>query len=134
MCCRHAILYPFPMLYPHRFEASTGSGSESEMDTEGEIKSTMKAVTCIGRQPNSDVFVLGPDLHFTSDGKHIEKENQEFKYIPLLLKQLGALKSSSAIQSLPECSAEKDALQQVVEGMQRIGGENAMCGLFCLGA
>ena len=84
--------------------------SESEVDTEIDVdsKSTMKAVTCIGQQPNSNVFVLGPDPHFMSDGRFIEKESQEYKFIPSLLKQLGVLKSSSV---------EK----------------NAMCGLFCLG-
>ena len=105
------------------------------MDAEVDVdsKSTMKAVTCIGRQPNSDVFVLGPDLHFTSDGRLIEKESREYKFIPTLLKQLGGLKGSSVIRFLPECPPEKDALQEVVKGIQRIGGENAMCGLFSLG-
>ena len=80
-----------------------GQDCQNQKWIQKEIQITMKAVTCIRWQPNSDVLVLGPDLHFISNGKHIEKECQEFKFIPTLLKQLGPLKSSSAIWCLPEC-------------------------------
>ena len=93
----------------------------------------MKAVTCIGRQPNSEVFVLGPELQFSSLGEPIEKDNQKFKFIPTLLKQLGALKCTAPVQSLPTLPSDVSPLQEAVVGIQRIGGENAMCGLFCLG-
>ena len=93
----------------------------------------MKPVTCIGRQPNSEVFILGPELQFTSAGVLIEKVVQEYKFIPTLLKQLGALKCASPILNLPTLPADVDALHDAVEGIKRIGGENFMCGLFCLG-
>ena len=93
----------------------------------------MKPVTCIGRQPNSEVFVLGPKLQFSSVGEPIEKDDQEFKFIPILLKQLGALKCAAPVQSLPALPSEVNPLREAVTGIQRIGGENAMCGLFCLG-
>ena len=43
---------------------------------------------------------------------------------------LGVLQVSAPVYAIPQVD---DPLALVVEGMYRVGGENAMCGLFCLG-
>lgn len=98
----------------------------SESDSEDEDKS-LKPVTCIGLQPGSNVFVVGPDIQFYSDGRPVPPEEQKFKFI---LGQLGVMQVSAPVHNLPEVD---EPLVQVVEGIYRVGGENALCGLFCLG-
>ena len=102
----------------------------SESDSEDEGKS-LKPVTCIGLQPGSDVFVLGPEIQFYCSGQSVPPEGQEYKFIPLLLTQMGVLQISAPVYTLPEVSG--DPLNLVVRAIQRLGGENSMCGLFCLG-
>ncbi len=102
----------------------------SESDSEDEGKS-LKPVSCIGLQPGSDIFVLGPDIHFYCNGKSIPPEDQKYKFIPFILNQLGVMQISAPVYALPEVGG--DPLFQVVRGIQRLGGENSMCGLFCLG-
>ena len=44
-----------------------------------------KSVVCMGQQPGSEVFVLGPNLPFKSNGAHIASEEQEFIGIPEII-------------------------------------------------
>ena len=100
----------------------------SESDSDDDSK-TVKPVTCIGLQPGSNAFVLGPDIQFFSNGKPVPPEEQKYKFISVILAQLGVLQVSAPISTLPQLDSP---LHQVVAGLQRVGGENAMCGLFCL--
>ena len=101
----------------------------SESDSEDEDKS-LKPVTCIGLQPGSNVFVLGPHIQFYSNGRPVPPEEQKFKYISFLLRQLGVMQVSAPVYNLPEVD---EPLVQVIDGVYRVGGKNAMWGLFCLG-
>ena len=101
----------------------------SESDSDDETKN-LKAVSCIGLQPGSNVFVLGPSIQYYSNGKSVPQDEQEYKFIPFILAQLGVLQISAPIHNLPEIEAP---LHQAVKGIQRVGGENAMCGVFSLG-
>lgn len=101
----------------------------SESDSEDESKS-LKPVTCIGLQPGSNVFVLGSNIQFYSDGRPVPPEEQKFKFIPFILGQLGVMQVTAPVHNLPEVD---DPLVQVIDGVYRVGGENATCGLFCLG-
>ena len=101
----------------------------SESDSDDDSKS-LKPVTCIGLQPGSNVFVLGPEIRFYSNGSPVSPEDQKYKFIPFILAQLGVLQVSAPVYAIPQID---EALTQVVHGILRVGGENAMCGLFCLG-
>lgn len=76
------------------------------------------------------MFVLGPDIQFYSNGHPVPPEDQKFKFIPFILGQLGVLQVSAPVYAIPQVD---EPLALVVEGMHRVGGKNAMCGLFCLG-
>ena len=73
------------------------------------------------------MFVLGPEIRFYSNGSPVPPEDQKYKFI---LAQLGVLQVSAPVYAIPQID---EALTQVVHGILRVGGENAMCGLFCLG-
>ena len=112
--------------YHDRFESSNGS----DLDTDDDQPKSIKPVCCIGRQPDSEVFVLGPKVQFWSDGRVLKPEDSEYKFIPKILDQLGLLRTIRPVEFLPHVVMP---LQAVADGIFRVGGENAICGLFCLG-
>ena len=57
-----------------------------------------KPVVCMGRQPGSEVFVLGPNLLFRS---HIASEDQEYIVIPEIIQKLGFGGALSLVEVLP---------------------------------
>ncbi len=46
------------------------------------------AVTCIGRQPESDVYVLGRNTQFTMKGFPICEDQQEFVWVDEILSKI----------------------------------------------
>ena len=84
----------------------------------------------MGRQPDSDVFVIGSTLQFTSDGKVIPEEEQTYVWIPYILKKLNVLSSVSPVTALPEVD---DPLKSVLMGLKKICGDNFISGMFVLG-
>ena len=84
----------------------------------------------MGRQPGSDVFVIGPTLQFTSDGKVIPEEEQTYVWIPYILKKLNVLSSVSPVTALPEVD---DPLKSVLMGLKKICGDSFISGMFVLG-
>lgn len=84
----------------------------------------------MGRQPDSDVFVIGSTLQFTSDGKVIPEEEQTYVWIPYILKKLNVLSSVSPVTALPEVD---DPLKSVLMGLKKIRGDNFISGMFVLG-
>ena len=89
-----------------------------------------RAVHCIGRQEGSDVFVLGPNLQFWKSGKQISREQQQYIWIPYILKKLKVLPSAKPIIDLPYV---KNPLRALLKGLQKITGENFGSALFVVG-
>lgn len=42
-----------------------------------------KMVTCVGRQPGSDIWVFGPELQVDHRGKQIKKDYEEYYWLVL---------------------------------------------------
>ena len=59
-------------------------------------------VICTGRQPNSDVYVIGPELQFNSDGTRIAPEKQQYIWIPQVLQKLHVDKVIAPHSTIPE--------------------------------
>ena len=76
------------------------------------------------------MFVIGPTLQFTSDGKVIPKEEQTYVWIPYILKKFKVLTSVSPITALPEVD---NPLKSVSMGLKKICGDNFISGMFVLG-
>lgn len=104
--------------------------SNSSSDSDSEDCESVHPVEMMGRQPNSDVFVIGPTLQFTSQGDAIPPEDQTYLWIPYILKKLKVLSSVSPIAALPEV---QDPLKSVLGGLKKICGDNFISGMFVLG-
>ena len=99
-------------------------------ESDSDDSSSVSAVEQMGRQPGSNVFVIGPTLQFTSEGDVIPNEEQTYVWIPYILKKLKVLTSVSPITVLPEV---EDPLQRVLKGLRQICGDNLFSGMFVLG-
>ena len=104
--------------------SSTGSDSDSDNGV-----TQYKAVTCTGRQPGSDIYVIGPELQFFSDGTLIPTDTQEYVWIPEILRKLHVDKISAPLNTLPDVH---HPLRRVLKGMFRACGDNFISALFML--
>ena len=89
-----------------------------------------RPVHCIGRQEGSDVFVLGPNLQFWKSGKRISDDEQQYIWIPYILKQLRILPTAKPVVDLPPI---RHPLHNLLRGLQRITGDNFGSALFLVG-
>ena len=55
----------------------------------------------MGRQPGSNIFVLGPNLLFKSDGTLIASDEQDYIVIPEIIQKLGLGGALALIEELP---------------------------------
>ena len=108
---------------------SSGADSESEGDATEGNKSRLP-VECLGRQEDSDVFVLGPSLQFWSNGEAIPPEQQQYVWIPYILKKLKVMDSISPIDKLPSV---QNPMRKVVKGLRKISGDNFPSSILMLG-
>ena len=96
------------------------------------MRRVVKPVTTLGRQPKSDVFVLGPNLHIVYDGE-IPPDKQMHVWIPSIMQKLRVPGfQAAAMDSLPHVS-HRNPLKQHIEATSSILGRNLMSGLFMLG-
>ena len=95
----------------------------SDSDDEGCVQ--YKAVSCMGNQPDSDVFVFGPNLQVSSEGRVIPENEQEYIWIPEII---GCV--INPITALPPI---QQPLKHVTEGLHKISGENLPSALFVSG-
>ena len=105
--------------------SSTGSDSESD---DSDV-TQYKAVTCTGRQPGSDIIIIGPELQFSSDGTLIPVEQQEYVWIPEILRKLHLDKISAPLSTFPNVH---HPLRRVLKGMSGACGDNFISALFML--
>ena len=106
------------------------SDLEEELDLETARDQSYIAVCNIGRQPYSDVYVIGPDLQYTMEGELIAKEKQVYAWIPEILSKLKMPMSMIPMECLPVI---EDPLGLLVSKMHDILGDNHISGLYILG-
>ncbi len=110
----------------------------SDMDDDNEPTQSVqvmsrkyKPVICSGRQPNSNIFVVGPLCHFENDGTVVAEKDQDFIWIPYVIRKLRKDGVMTPFPTLPTLS--EPPLQFLVKGMKSITGDNLISALFMLG-
>ncbi len=86
-------------------------------------------VVCTGRQPKSDVFVVGPTLHFCSDGTKIAEDDQQYIWVPEIFKKLHSDKISAPVDTIRTMSRP---LNKLLKSMERISGDNLISTIYML--
>ena len=81
-----------------------------------------------GRQPNSDVFVVGPELQFYSTGSPIPPDLQQYIWIPEILCKLHIDKILAPVSTIPHIT---NPLKKLMKGMARVSGDNFI-GSLCM--
>ena len=109
--------------------SNTGNSNDSDDSMPTDDIVHYKAVVCAGRQPDSDVFIFGLSLQFTSNGNEIAIDKAEYVWVPEILDKL-VPRGVHPIFDLPHIV---NPLNFVVSGLNRIAGENVISGGFLLG-
>lgn len=99
-----------------------------ETDSDDDSCNQIKSVSCMGRQPGSEVFVFGPNLQFSSEGHIIPPSEQEYVWIPDIMKRSNCV--INPITSIPEIQLP---LKHVTEGLLKLSGQNLPSALFVAG-
>ena len=84
----------------------------------------------MGRQPHSDIYVLGPNLQFFSDGTVVPVEEQKYVWVPRIMKKL---KMSNLLHPLTQLPSVQHPLNKLMNGVLQIMGENWPSAVFILG-
>ena len=84
----------------------------------------------MGRQPGSNVFVLGPRLQFYSNGDSIPTEQQHYVWVDYLLKKLKIYNQIHPINELPLI---RRPLRKAVKAIKKLSGENALSAVHVVG-
>ena len=111
------------------FTCSTQDDSSSNSESE-EDKPQMKAVACMGRQPGSNVFVLGPGHQYYRNGVCIPQDQQQYVWINYLLKKL---KIYNHINPMNELPVVRRPLHRAIKGLKKLSGQNALSAMHVLG-
>ncbi len=106
------------------------SSDESGEDSSNSNLEHYLPVTCTGRQPESDVFVFGPNIQLDKHGRTIPSNEQRYLWVPHILDKLHRV--VNPLPMIPQ-SLHGNALQDVVMGIQQLTGENIYSGVFLLG-
>ena len=110
---------------------SHSSASDSQDGTELE-QNHYKPVVCTGRQPDSEVYVVDPKLHFTSAGVQISEEDQKYIWITAVFKKLH-MEKVLPVCPLMTLPVVENPLNNLLAGMASITGENFLSGVFVIG-
>lgn len=91
------------------------------------------AVSCIGRQPDSDVYVVGPKLQFNMKGEPIAEEDQHHVWVEEILTALGM--NRMEILDIPtNYEGELSPMIRLWETLQAAIGEgNLYSGIMLIG-
>ncbi len=98
-------------------------------------KQSYTATSCIGRQPDSDIWVFGEDLQLSGDGSIVEDQTSTFIWVrDVFLLEVGG---SKKIEQWPLPSVKQllysYALRDVVKSLYLTLHDNAMAGVFTTG-
>lgn len=86
-----------------------------------------KAVSGTGCQPDSNVFVFGPNLQLSGEGEPIPLDEQEYIWIPQILDKL-----HRTVNPIPPLISIPSPLKHILEGLHRIAGDNLPSGVYVL--
>ena len=78
-------------------------------------------------------FIAGSTLQFTDNGCAIPLDEQEFVWIPSIIKRLKSNSIVHPLSNLPIMPTNQTAILAVVNGLQDIAGDNFLSSLFMLG-
>lgn len=84
----------------------------------------------MGRQPNSDVYVIGPNLQFFSDGTVIPVADRLYVWVPRIMKKL---KVSNLLHPFEKLPSVQQPLNKLMNGIMHIMGENGPSAVFIIG-
>ena len=105
--------------------------SDSPCTCSDESRTVKQAVTSIGRQPNSDVYVFSPAIEVSKNGKLCSSRDlSEYTWVDDILKQTCVLPTSPLVQSLPTC---RQPLKVLVKGLQTLTQRNFVPSIYVLG-
>ena len=76
------------------------------------------------------MFVLGPDVQFWNSGEAIPPGEQQYVWIPYILKKLKVLDSATPLTAIPQVH---NPVRKVLRGLKKICGDNFGSSLFLLG-
>lgn len=89
------------------------------------------AVTCIGRQPGSDVYVLGRKNQFTMQGLPIQEDEQEYVWVDEILLKIGVAIDDLTYKQYDDHIQSIDKLVAALVGVT--GKENLISGIMVVG-
>ena len=84
----------------------------------------------MGRQPTSNVYVLGPNLQFYSDGIAIPPEEQKFVWVSCIINKLKISNILHPVSVLPDVP---QPLSKLMKGLVHVMGSNWPSAVFVLG-
>ena len=94
-------------------------------------KRVRKTILTLGRQPDSDIFVLSPTIHVNDNGDIIPFEESTYVWVDSIAKKEGVVASGATfLRSLPECEEPLDSL---LVGLQELTQDNFYSAVFVLG-
>ena len=76
-------------------------------------------------QPDSNVFVFGPNIQYDDNGNAIAEKDQIYVWVDGILKKLNQI-----VNPLTSVSSISHALKRVVRGVRKISGDNVMSGII----
>ena len=102
----------------------------SDSDESTEMCTQYLPVVFTGLQPGSNAIVVGPELQFFTDGSAIPTENQQYIWIPEIMRKLQAYKISAPLNTLPVVHY---LLKRLLKGTRKITNDNFMSAMYMLG-
>ena len=93
------------------------------------MRDTYEAVCCIGRQPNSDVWVLGENLQLNGDGVVVTAEETSIIWVKAILESERTATHWPEV-TLPLCSL---TLGEMVESLMSMLHHNGIAAVFTIG-
>ena len=89
-----------------------------------------QAVTSIGRQPNSEVYVFSPTIQVSDDGERFSQRELPYIWVDEIINYISVLPKSPPLPSLPTC---REPLKVLLEGLHTLTQRNFISSVFVLG-
>ena len=100
-------------------------------------KDTFKAAVCIGRQPNSDVWVFGPDLQLTAEGTITNPETSSTLWVQEVfnMEECGKMNKKDQTGPLPSVRLplNSHSLRDVIKALIYTVHDNTMAAILTIG-
>ena len=98
-------------------------------------KDTYKAVSCVGRQPKSDVWVFGPAIQISADGSITNPDASSILWVQNVLDLEEGRKMTEDHTRLPAIRLPLYgyAIRDVITALINTVHDNTMAGIFTIG-